>query len=217
MKSYRIFLADDHALFREGLKLVLSQKPDYLIAGEASDGLELLAILKKIDPPDMVILDISMPRLRGIEAIREIKGSNEKIKILVLTMHRDEHLLCEAFVAGADGYLLKENVTKELFGAMDSVLRGESHISSLMDQQLKDSWIKLFRQERVVMPGDKLSVREREVLKLVAEGESNKQIADNLFISVRTVDHHRAKIMEKLNLKSAAELIRYAIAKGYIE
>jgi DNA-binding NarL/FixJ family response regulator len=217
MTSCRIVLADDHALFREGLKMVLSQKPECTIAGEASDGFELLKILKHGTPPDLVILDISMPRLRGIEAIREIRNINENIKILVLTMHRDENLLCEAFIAGADGYLLKENVTQELFGAMDTVLRGDSHISSLMDQQLKDSWVKLFREQRVLLPGDKLSVREKEVLKLVAEGASNKQIADSLFISVRTVDHHRAKIMEKLNLKSAAELIRYAITKGFVD
>ncbi len=217
MTSCRIVLADDHALFREGLKMVLAQRPECTIAGEASDGFELLTLLKHGAPPDLVILDISMPRLRGIEAIREIRDINANIKILILTMHRDEHLLCEAFVAGADGYLLKENVTKELFGAMDAVLRGDSHISSLMDQQLKDSWVKLFREQRVMMPGDKLSVREKEVLKLVAEGASNKQIADSLFISVRTVDHHRAKIMEKLNLKSAAELIRYAITKGFVE
>jgi DNA-binding NarL/FixJ family response regulator len=216
MTSFRIVLADDHALFREGLKLVLGKRPDFAVAGEASDGLELLAILKHGSPPDLVILDISMPRMRGIEAIREIKDLNQKTKIVVLTMHKDEHLLCEAFIAGADGYLLKENVTTELFGALDAVLRGEGHISSLMNQELKGAWINLFRNQKVVMPDDKLSVREREVLKLVAEGASNKQIADTLCISVRTVDHHRAKIMEKLNLKSAAELIRYAITKGYI-
>jgi DNA-binding NarL/FixJ family response regulator len=131
-------------------------------------------------------------------------------------LHRDENLLCEAFIAGADVYLLKENVTTELFGALDAVLRGDGHISSLMDRELKGAWINLFRKQKFVLTEDKLSVREREVLKLVAEGSSNKQIADDLHISVRTVDHHRAKIMEKLNLKSAAELIRYAITKGYI-
>jgi DNA-binding NarL/FixJ family response regulator len=216
MASYRIILADDHALFREGLKLVLGKRPDFIIAGEASDGFELLTMLKHTPQPDLVILDISMPRLRGIEAIREIKDINEKIKIVVLTMHKDEHLLCEAFIAGANGYLLKENVATELFGALDAVLRGEGHISSLMSQELQGAWINLFRNQKVMRPDDKLSVREREVLKLVAEGASNKQIADTLCISVRTVDHHRAKIMEKLNLKSAAELIRYAISKGYI-
>jgi DNA-binding NarL/FixJ family response regulator len=216
MAGYRIYLADDHALFRDGLKLVLAQRSDLMVSGEAQDGFELLDLIKRNHPPDLIILDISMPRLRGIEAIREIKDINEKIKILVLTMHRDEHLLCEAFIAGADGYLLKENVTTELFGALDSVLRGDAHISSLMDQELKGAWVNLFRQQRVTTPLDRLSVREREVLKLVAEGASNKEIADNLHISVRTVDHHRAKIMGKLNLKSSAELIRYAILKGYI-
>ena len=216
MANYRVMLADDHALFREGLKLVLGHRPDITVVGEASDGFELLKMLKHGPYPDLVVLDLSMPRLRGIEAIREIKDIDQKIKIMVLTMHRDENLLSEAFIAGADGYLLKENVTKELFGALDAVLRGDGHISSLMDQELKGAWINLFRQQKVVSSEDKLSVREREVLKLVAEGFSNKQIADNLHISVRTVDHHRARIMEKLNLKSAAELIRYAVTKGYV-
>jgi DNA-binding NarL/FixJ family response regulator len=209
-------LADDHALFREGLKLVLGQKPEYSVAGEASDGFELLTRLKHGGPPDLVILDISMPRLRGIETIREIKSINDKIKILVLTMHKDERLLCEAFIAGADGYLLKENVTTELFNALEAVLRGDGHISSSMDKELKGAWINLFRQQKVLMPDDNLSTRERQVLKLVAEGASNKEIADQLNISVRTVDHHRASLIEKLNLKSTAELIRYAISKSYI-
>lgn len=216
MTSYRVVLADDHALFREGLKMVLGKRPDITIAGEANDGFELLTLLKHGPSPDLVILDVSMPRLRGIEAIREIKDINEKIKILILTMHRDENLLCEAFIAGADGYLLKENVTTELFGALDAVRRGEGHISSLMNQELKGAWINLFRNQKILSPDNNLSVREREVLKMVAEGASNKQIADDLHISVRTVDHHRAKIMEKLNLKSAAELVRYAISKGYV-
>ena len=216
MAVCRLVLADDHALFREGLKLVLAQRPDFTIEAEASDGLELLAALRNAPPPDLVILDISMPRMRGIEAIREIKSISEKIKVLVLTMHRDERLLYEAFIAGADGYLLKENVAKELFSALDAILLGRGHISSLMNTELKDAWISLFRQQKVALPDDNLSVREREVLKLVAEGASNKEIADKLHISVRTVDHHRAKIIEKLNLKSTAELIRYAITNSYV-
>jgi len=217
MADYRLILADDHALFREGLKLVLSQKPEFKIVGEANDGLELLGMLKHGLPPDLIILDISMPRLRGIEAIREIRAISEKIRIMVLTMHKDERLLCEAFVAGADGYLLKENVTNELFSALESVLSGQGHISSLMSNELKGAWINLFRQQKVVMPDDNLSTREKQVLKLVAEGASNKEIAEQLNISVRTVDHHRASLIEKLNLKSTAELIRYAISKAYIE
>jgi DNA-binding NarL/FixJ family response regulator len=217
MTNYRLILADDHALFREGLKLVLKQREEFTVAGEVSDGFELLAMLKHGPPPDLVILDISMPRLRGIEAIREVKSISERIRILVLTMHKDERLLGEAFSAGADGYLLKENVTTELFAAMDAVLRGGGHISSLMDKELKDAWINLFHEQKVAMPDDNLTVREKQVLKLVAEGASNKEIAEKLSISVRTVDHHRASLIEKLHLKSTAELIRYAISKSYIE
>jgi len=214
--SYQIILADDHALLREGLKMLLGQRPEYIIAGEANDGLELLALLKRNTAADLVILDISMPRMRGIEAIREIKAINQSVKILVLTMHKDERLLCEAFIAGADGYLLKENVAKELFSALDAILRGDAHISSLMDKELKNSWMGLFRNKRIAIPDERLSTREREVLKLVAEGASNKEIADKLNISARTVDHHRANIMEKLNLKNTAELIRYALSNAYI-
>ncbi len=216
MATYRIMLADDHALFREGLKLVLRQRPDISVAGEASDGLELLKMLKHGPAHDLVILDISMPKLRGIEVIREIKDIDQKIRILVLTMHREENMLCEAFIAGADGYLLKENVTNELYRAVDAVLHGEGYISTLLNQELKGAWMSLFRNKKLVIPDDKLSVREREVLKLVAEGASNKQIAETLHISVRTVDHHRATMMAKLNIKNVAEIIRYAISKGYI-
>jgi len=216
MEACKIVLADDHAIFREGLKLVLSQRSDVRVIGEAGDGLELLATLKRGTVPDLIILDISMPRLRGIEAIREIKNSNPEIKIMVLTMHRDELLLREAFIAGADGYLLKENALHELFSALDAILSGAGYISSLMDRELRGAWIDLFRNQKIAAPDEILSVREKEVLKLVAEGCSNKQIAEALFISVRTVDHHRANIIEKLNLRNTAELIRYALSKGYI-
>ncbi len=214
--SHRIYLADDHVLVREGLKLILSQRPDFQIAGEAGDGFELLTLLKRDPAADAVILDISMPKLRGIEAIHEIKDVNPGMKVLVLTMHKDEDFLCQAFMAGADGYLLKEDVAKELFSALDATLRGEVYISSLLGKELKDAWIKIFRQRKGVPPTDVLSAREKEVLKLVAEGESNKEIGERLHISARTVDHHRAKILEKLKLKGTAELIKYAITKGYL-
>jgi DNA-binding NarL/FixJ family response regulator len=214
--SYRIYLADDHILVREGLKLILGQRPGYEIAGEAGDGFELLALIKRGAAPDAVILDISMPKLRGIEAIREIKDIDSKVKVLVLTMHRDEDLLCQAFTAGADGYLLKEDVAKELFNALEAVLQGEAYISALLGNELKNAWLKTFRDKQGIPSVDALSPREKQVLKLVAEGESNKEIADRLCISARTVDHHRARIMQKLNLKGSAELIRYALTKGYI-
>lgn len=216
MPRHRIFLADDHQLVREGLKLILAQRSDFDIAAEASDGFELLALLKHSAPPDAVILDISMPKLRGLEAIHEIKALHPQVKTLVLTMHKHQDFLCEAFIAGADGYLLKEDVAKELFTALDAILGGDLYISSLLGNELKDSWIKLFRQNKGVPAAEVLSNREKEVLKLVAEGNSNKEIAEQLCISVRTVDHHRANIMGKFRLKNTADLIRYAIAKGYV-
>lgn len=215
--SYRIYLADDHILVREGLKLILAQKPDFEVAGEASDGLELLALLKRAPAPDAVVLDISMPKLRGIEAIHEIKGMHSQVRVLILTMHKDEDFLRQAFMAGADGYLLKEDAAKELFAALGAILRGEGYISTLLGNELKDAWVRLFRDRKGVPSAEILSPRERQVLKLVAEGESSKEIGVRLCISTRTVDHHRAKIMEKLNLKGTAELIRYAISKGYID
>jgi len=216
MPNRRIFLAGDHVLVREGLKLIIAKRPGFEVAGEAGDGLELLTLLKRGPAPDAVILDISMPKLRGIEAIREIRYIHPEIRVLVLTMHKDEDFLYQAFIAGADGYLLKEDVAEELFDALDAVLNGEVYISLLLGVELKNAWIKACRGQKGPPVADVLSAREKEVLKLVAEGESNKEIADRLCISVRTVDHHRAKLMEKLHLKGTADLIRYAITKGYV-
>lgn len=215
--SYRIYLADDHAMVREGIKLVLAQRPDYEIAGEASDGLELLAMLKRGTPPDAIILDISMPKLRGIEAIRDIKSISPETKVLVLTMHKDEDSLRQAFVAGANGYLLKEDVAKALFAALESIRKGEIFVSELLGVELKDAWVRIFRENRGIPDMDVLTAREIEVLKLIAEGKSNREIAELLFISARTVDHHRARIMEKLRLKGTAELTKYAIKRGYVK
>jgi len=215
--SYRIYLADDHAMVREGIKLVLAQRPEYEIAGEASDGLELLAMLKRGTPPDAIILDISMPKLRGIEAIRDIKSISPETKVLVLTMHKDEDSLRQAFVAGANGYLLKEDVAKALFAALESIRKGEIFVSELLGVELKDAWVRIFRENRGIPDMDILTAREIEVLKLIAEGKSNREIAELLFISARTVDHHRARIMEKLRLKGTAELTKYAIKRGYVK
>jgi len=215
--SYRIYLADDHAMVREGIKLVLAQRPEYEIAGEASDGLELLAMLKRGTPPDAIILDISMPKLRGIEAIRDIKSISPETKVLVLTMHKDEDSLRQAFVAGANGYLLKEDVAKALFAALESIRKGEIFVSELLGVELKDAWVRIFRENRGIPDMDVLTAREIEVLKLIAEGRSNREIAELLFISARTVDHHRARIMEKLRLKGTAELTKYAINRGYVK
>jgi len=214
MRNCRIILADDHTLLREGLKAILSKRPGFEVIGEAGDGLELLRRLKQGEEPDVVILDISMPRLRGIEAIRAIKQLRPNVKVLVLTMHKDEDFMSQAFESGADGYLLKEDLMNELFSALDEIIAEKTYVSSLLDKEIKGAWLKSLRGTKSTRP-EVLSSREKEVLKLVAEGASSKEIGTMLNISARTVDHHRAHIMRKLGLNGTTELIRYAITKGY--
>ncbi len=215
MNSYRIILADDHVMLREGLKRILSERTDLEVIGEAGDGLELLNLLKRMIP-HLVILDITMPNLRGIEAIHEIKGSYPNIKILVLTMHNDEDYLCQTISAGAEGYLLKKDADKELFSAIDKLRQGKIYISPHLADELTGGLPVLCDVKHPSFESEQLTIREREIVKLIVEGKSSKDIADLLFISIRTVDSHRANIMQKLKLKKTVELVRYAIHKGYI-
>ncbi len=214
--SYDIMLADDHAMFRHGLRRILEERSDLEVVGEVDSGLELLKLLEKL-VPDLIILDISMPNLRGLEAIHEIKMSHPKVRILVLTMHKDKGYLHQAVTAGAEGYLLKEDADSELFLAIDRVRQGRIYVSPKLSEELTEDWIKIIRGDhRPSFEPEQLTSREREVLKLIAEGKSSKEIGDLLFISVRTVERHRANIMERLNLKKTADLVKYAIQKGYI-
>ena len=214
MNPYRIVLADDHAMFRQGIKNILKGAEDLEVVGEAGDGLNLLELLKKVTP-DMVILDISMPNLRGLEATREIKTISSDVKVLILTMHRDKEYVYYAISAGAEGYLLKEDADTELFTAIGKIRQGGHYIAPLLSGELTHELIQASRKGQLTPPSDPLTLREREVLKLIAEGISNKEIADLLCISIRTVEHHRANIMEKLNIKQTANLIKYAIRRGY--
>jgi DNA-binding NarL/FixJ family response regulator len=216
MAPYRVMIADDHVMFRQGLKRILQEMTDIEVVGEAGDGLELLALLNKI-VPDMVILDISMPKLRGIEAIREIRMVHPDVKVLILTMHKDTDFLQQAITAGANGYLLKEDAEQEVFSAIETIRGKKMYISPLLTGELTDDWAQIHRGERKTPFTEPLTPREREVLKLIAEGKSNKEIADLLFISVHTVVRHRANLMEKLNLKKTADLVRYAVQKGYLQ
>ena len=216
MAPYHLVLADDHVLFRQGLERILEKKGDLEVVGEAGDGLELLNLLKKLTP-HMIILDISMPNLRGLEAIHEIKGIYPEMKILILTMHKDKEYLHQAMSAGADGYLLKEDADTELFSAIEMVRLGKIYVSPHLANDLVDEWAKIRRGgSKPVSKPDHLTTREKEILKLIAEGKSSKEIADLLFISVRTAEHHRANMMVKLNMKKTADLVRYAIQKGYV-
>jgi DNA-binding NarL/FixJ family response regulator len=213
MDAYQIVMADDHALFRKGLKGLLETAPDLRVVGEAGDGHELINFLKsnKIHP-QLIILDISMPNLRGIEAIREIRLICPKVKILIVTMHKDKEYLYEALSAGVDGYFLKKDADVELFSAIDKIRKGKVYISPHLSESIEDGWWLM----RLGMGKSALTAREKEIIKLVAEGKSNKGIADMLFISVHTVERHRANIMEKLSLKKTADLVKYAIQKGFV-
>lgn len=215
MRAFRIILADDHLMFRQGLKKILEEGSDLEIIGEANCGLDLLKLLQKL-VPDLVILDISMPTLRGIEAVREIKYLRPNVKILILTMHKEREYLYQSVSVGADGYLLKEDADTELFSAIKTIQQGRIYISPTMADESKEDWARIARGEEAVPFGDPLTTRERQVLKLIAEGKSSKDIAALLFISVRTVERHRANIMGKLNLKKTADLVKYAIQKGYV-
>lgn len=215
MNTYHILLADDHVLLRKGLKNIIEKVADLKIVGEAGDGLELLQLLKKLTP-HLIILDISMPHLRGLEAIREIKAIHPAVKVLMLTMHNDREYLHEAISAGAQGYLLKEDADTELFSAIQAIRHGKIYLSPFFSKGLTEDWAQNLRGEQTLPPEEALTTREREILKLIAEGKSNKEIADLLFISPRTVERHRANIMEKLNLRKTADLVRYAMEKKYV-
>jgi DNA-binding NarL/FixJ family response regulator len=214
MTPYPIVLADDHPMFRQGLKKIIEEWKGMAVVGEVSSGLELLNLLKKMKP-SMVILDLSMPNLRGIEAAREIKTCYPDMKILILTMYKKKEYLFQAISAGADGYLLKDDSCNELFSAIESIRGGKIYLSPLLSTELTGDLLDVLRGGGNPLD-EALTTREREILKLIAEGKSSKEIAALLFISPRTVQHHRASIMKKLNLKKIADLIKYAIRKGYI-
>jgi DNA-binding NarL/FixJ family response regulator len=211
VNPYRIVLADDHALFRQGLKGILEGTADFEIVGEAGDGLELLALLNQVQP-HLVILDISMPNLRGIEAIPEIKKVCPDMKILVVTMHKDKEYLYQAISEGADGYFLKKDAGEELFSAIEKIRRGKVYVSPSLSEDLTDYWENIRQMTRRSV----LTNREKEVLGLIAKGKANREIADIFYISVHTVERHRANPMEKLDLKNTADLVKYAIEKGYV-
>ena len=208
MNAYSIVLADDHAMFREGIRRIIERFEDLSIIGEVNDGLELLDLLKTCCP-NLVILDISMPNLRGLEAIREIKKTYPHIRVLVLTMHKKKEFIRQALRDGADGFLLKEDAGGELVRAVQIIRNGGTYITPLLSSVL--SSLALEKDEIEV-----LTRREREILKLIAEGKKTKEIAEALYISPYTVRRHRSNIMEKLGIKTLADLVKYAISQTYI-
>lgn len=211
---YRIVLAEDHALVREGIKKILEDFADLQVVGEVGDALQLLELLQTLSA-DMVVLDISLPGMSGIVAAKEIKKRYPQVRVLILTMHKKKEYLNDAIAAGADGYLLKEDVARELGSAIDKIRQGMIYISPLLSNELTS----LFVQSRRVVPEtpeEPLTPREIEIIKLIAEGKSSREIAAELFLSFRTIQNHRTRIMRKLNLKKNTDLVKYAIQMGFI-
>ena len=206
MKKIRIVLADDHSVVRQGFRRILEAQSDMEIVGEASNGREALEQAALLTP-DVVVMDVAMPELNGIEATRRMKEATPHSRVLALSMHKDSVYVREILRAGARGYLLKDAVDEDLIAAVRAVSRGECYLSpGVADAVLTGS-----------DPIDLLTTREREVLQLIAEGKTNKEIATLLNLSVYTVDAHRGRIMEKLNLHSTGELVRFAIRKGLVD
>ena len=210
----KIVLADDHAMLRQGIKKIIEEEENLEVVGEVSDGLELIDFLNN-NRANLVLLDISMPNVRGIEAINEVRRAQPGVKVLMLTMHNNKEYLYAAISAGADGYLLKENSHDELLSAIDQVMLGETYISSTLAADFSEDLMKFYRKNKK-LPFEHLTNREREVLKMVAEGNTSREIGDLLYISLRTVEHHRANIMRKMKFRSVADLIKYALDKGYV-
>jgi len=206
--TIKILLADDHTIVRQGLKLILASQPDMSVVGEASNGREVVELASKLRP-DIILLDVAMPELNGIEATRRMMEANPRVRILVLSMHKEAVYVREILKAGARGYLLKDVIDAELLNAVRAVARGDGYVSPAVSGALLSDY-----RQNVTDPADLLTKREREVLQLIAEGKTNKEVATHLNLSVYTVDSHRGKIMEKLNLHSTGELVRFAIKHG---
>ena len=213
--KYRLVIAEDHTILRAGLLALLSTRPEYEVVGEAGDGREAIKVVEK-QQPDLLLLDLSMPRTNGLEALVEIKRVSASTRVLVLTAHRTEDYVFSALQAGADGYLLKDSSAEELFLALRSVLNGERYLAPGITLTVVNGY--LGSKEAPVMRSsyDELTVREREILKLVAEGYKTREIGEYLCISPKTVEKHRANLMERLQLRRVSALTAYAIEKGLV-
>jgi len=210
-KKIRILLADDHAVVRQGFKLLLGEQPDMEVIGEAGNGREAVQQAAELKP-DVIVMDVAMPELNGIEATRRINDELPHTRVLALSMHKDRVYVREILRAGARGYLLKDAIDRDLLTAVRSVASGEGYISPAVSDAVLSDY-----RRHVTDPIDLLSSREREVLQMLAEGKTNKDVATELNLSVHTVDAHRGRIMEKLNLHSIGELVRFAVRNGLID
>jgi len=214
MKSIRILLADDHTIVRKGLRMLL-ESAGFQVVAEAANGLDAVAMTEQ-HRPDVVVMDVAMPVLNGIEAARQIGGKDLGTEIVFLSMHSDESYVLRALKSGARGYLLKDSAEHDLIHAVTTVHEGKAFFSPAISKMLVEDYVRQMREQKVEDSYDLLTARERQVLQLLAEGRSNKEVAGLLDLSLHTVETHRGNIMQKLNLHSGAEIILYAIRKGVI-
>ncbi|MBC8332641.1 MAG: response regulator transcription factor [Anaerolineae bacterium] len=215
MADIRILLVDDHTILRDGLRSFLEREPGLKVVGEASDGRTAVEITEKL-LPDIIVMDVAMPLLNGIEATTKIKQSHPQIKIIILSMYDYENYIRQALAAGAAGYILKDACAAELIDAIHAVKKGESVLSPAITRLVIEDYLR-WGEIQPVENNNNLTAREREVLQLIAEGYTNKEISEILVISAKTVQAHRTNLMDKLDLHSKGELIKYAIRKKIIE
>jgi DNA-binding NarL/FixJ family response regulator len=208
----RVLIADDHGIVRGGLRLLLERQPDLEVVAEASDGVEALE-RTLAERPDVAVLDVAMPRMTGLQATREIKAHAPDVHVLVLSMHDDERYVFEALKAGASGYVLKRGADQDLVAAVRAVARGEPFLTNAAQRSLVRRWM----TDESAAPHEPLSPRELEVVKLIAEAYTNRQIAETLHLAEKTVESHRANVLRKLGMRDRVELVRYAIRRGLVE
>lgn len=208
----KILLADDHQIIRDGLRTLLEKQANMAVAGEAENGRDAVRLARELEP-DVIIMDIAMPDLNGIEATRQVKAEAPEVKIIALSMHSDKRFVTGILQAGASGYLLKDCAFEELAGAIQTVIAGKIYLSPGVAGVVVDDYLQQL-SKTATAPTGALTPREREVLQLLAEGKSTKQIAASLYLSVKTIESFRKQIMDKLNLRTVAELTKYAIREG---
>ena len=215
IKKITVLLADDHRILREGIRSLLEKEPDIEVVAEASEGGEAVAKAQQLSP-DLVLMDITMPGMNGLEATRQIKALKPGVKVLILTMHESNQYISQFLRSGASGYVLKDTAAQELVGAIRAVNQGDAFLYPSIARMLLEEYLQKVQSGEERGSYDGLTDREREVLRMVAEGKTNKEIADDLSLSVRTVQAHRANLMGKLHMHDRTELVRYAIRKGLI-
>ena len=215
MKKVRILLADDHTVMRAGLRALLERQPNLEVVGEAEDGRQSVQLASS-HVPDVVVMDIAMPNLNGVEATRRMVSKQPTISVVILSMYSDESYVMRALEAGARAYLLKDSAVTDLIRAIEAVSQGKSFFSPKISRILAEEYVRALKQKGVADSYELLTPREREILQLLAEGKTNKEVATSLNISVYTAETHHGNILQKLNLHSSAELVLYAVRKGII-